>query len=190
MRKVIGVDEVGRGAWAGPLVAGAISLTKPVEGLKDSKKLSRKQREDLGKIIQEQADFIGLGWVTPSEIDDNGLSNAMTLACERAVKKASKNSKIIIDGNVNYLLEVHPRAECLVNADETEPAVSAASIIAKVARDKYMEEIAKKYPNYNFAKNVGYGTKVHIKALEKHGLTPIHRWSFKPIKKLIDTYEV
>ena len=186
---IIGVDEVGRGAWAGPLVVGAVLLSKTIDGLKDSKKLTRKQTEDLEKQIQDHAEFIGLGWVSAVEIDDNGLTKAMKMACERATEGAPKDAKIIIDGNINYLLQVRPLAETLVDGDEKEPAISAASIVAKVARDRYMADKSKEFPNFGFEKHVGYGTKQHMDALKEHGLTPIHRWSFKPIKKLTDTYE-
>lgn len=185
---MIGVDEVGRGAWAGPLVVGAVLLGQEITGLADSKTLSKTSRQDLAKKITANAKFVGLGWVSPSEVDDLGLTKATTLACERVLEGAPKNIEIIIDGSFNYLPDIK-LAKPMVNADESIPAVSAASIVAKVARDKYMEEQAKIYPEYGFEAHVGYGTKRHHEAIKKYGLTPLHRWSFKPIKDIMDNYE-
>ncbi len=191
MQKVIGVDEVGRGAWAGPLVVGAVLLGQKIHGLKDSKKLTKSQREDLAKIINSTAEFVGLGWVSASEVDDLGLTKATTLACQRALKKAPKGIKILIDGNFNYLSgdKIHQQVECVVNGDAGVAEISAASIVAKVARDEYMSNQGKLYPNYGFEKNVGYGTSQHLASIREKGLTPLHRWSFKPIKDIMDTYE-
>lgn len=188
MLRIIGVDEVGRGAWAGPLVVGAVLLTKDIEGLKDSKKLSKKQREDLNKIILERAEFVGLGWVSASEVDDLGLTKATTLACERALENAPKNVEIIIDGSFNYLPD-NKSVSTLINADDIMPSVSAGSIVAKVARDKFMKDQVRLYPDYGLETHVGYGTKKHSEAIKKSGLTPLHRWSFKPIKGIMDNCE-
>jgi ribonuclease HII len=182
---IVGIDEVGRGCWAGPLVAGAVLLTQDVPGLKDSKKLTKVQREALAIAVRESGAQIGLGWVTAAEVDEFGLTKAVRLAMQRALEKidASK-ARVIIDGNLNFLAHL-PNTEALIKADDSVPAVSAASIVAKVARDNYMMELAEQYPDYNFDKHVGYGTAAHIAALQQFGVTPEHRKSYKPIKALL-----
>lgn len=188
----VGIDEVGRGCWAGPLVAGAVILREPIEGLRDSKKLSKKRREVLALEIYEKA-FVGLGWVRPAEIDEIGLTKAVQLAMLRAVKdlhsKTIVYDEIIIDGNFNFFANVQglhtASVQTMIRADDTVPAVSAASIAAKVARDNYMIKEALSYPDYKFEVNVGYGTAAHIGALKQRGVTDIHRKSFKPIARLL-----
>lgn len=191
---IVGIDEVGRGCWAGPLVAGAVALDKPIEGLRDSKKLSKKQREKLAPLIHEQALAVGIGWVTPEELDISGITMAVKMAMERALVQLRANygeeremfHAVIVDGNINYLPD-EPLAEAVVKADDTVPAVSAASIVAKVARDQYMEQMALTHPAYGFERHVGYGTAAHIAALAAHGVTPLHRLSFAPIRKIVET---
>ncbi len=183
--QIIGIDEVGRGCWAGPLVAGAVLLAGPIAGLKDSKKLSKLQRQKLALIIEAEAEAIGLGWVSPAELDDIGLTAAVQLAMERALTNIrSVYDEIIIDGNINFMAG-NPKASALVRADDLVPAVSAASIVAKVARDAYMAELAQAYPDYGFAAHVGYGTAVHLAALKTFGVTEHHRKSFKPVAALL-----
>jgi ribonuclease HII len=185
MKAILGIDEVGRGPWAGPLVMGAVVLGEAkIEGLNDSKKLSAKKRAELSCEIYEKAAAVGLGFVSASELDKVGLSAALKLAARRAVKQIeTKYTEIIIDGTINFLsgtpLENH--VSTLIKADGLIPEVSAASIIAKVARDNYMIKLAEKYPKYGFDKHVGYGTAAHKKALENYGKTPEHRNSFKPV---------
>ncbi len=182
---IVGIDEVGRGCWAGPLVAGAVVLSKPTKGLRDSKQLSKAQREKLSLIIENEALAISLGWVTPSEIDELGLTESVRLAMHRALKEIRVNyDQIIIDGNFNYL-NGNPKAVAMVKADSKIPAVSAASIVAKVARDRYMTEVAKQYPVYGFDRHVGYGTALHVEKLRLHGVSEVHRKSFKPIADLL-----
>lgn len=175
---MIGIDEVGRGAWAGPLLVCAARLRSPVDGLTDSKLLSAKKREYFAEIIKKQAD-IGYGWVLASEIDDIGLSAALRLATARAITEIAPmaSEEIIIDGTVNFAPSYNVKT--IIKADLTVPAVSAASIVAKVARDAHMAELAKKYPNYSFEKHVGYGTVLHKAAIKEFGYTPEHRRSFK-----------
>lgn len=190
----VGIDEVGRGCWAGPLVAGAVVLNSNVDGLRDSKKLTKKRRESLTVTIKENG-LVGLGWVWPAEIDEWGLTKAVKYAMLRAVKdlhsKCDAYDEIIIDGGYNFFTDVEgfrcdsSKITAIVRADGTVPAVSAASIVAKVARDKYMAEISKEYPEYSFDKNVGYGAPKHIEALKIHGATDIHRRSYKPIMALL-----
>ncbi len=184
---IVGVDEVGRGCWAGPLVAGAVALHKPINGLADSKAMRKKQRQILAATIRIEAAGIGLGWVTSEEIDEVGLSAAVKLAMHRAVNQiALVFDELIIDGNINYFPE-DPRANAIVKADAIVPAVSAASIIAKVARDSWMtQEATKQFPQYGFDKHVGYGTALHRNALRLHGACSLHRRSFKPIQALLE----
>ncbi|MBR3595020.1 ribonuclease HII [Candidatus Saccharibacteria bacterium] len=195
---ILGIDEVGRGPWAGPLVIGACILPKDeagnypdwVEPLTDSKKLSEKKREAYSKIILENALATGLGWVTSAEIDSLGLSESLRLATRRAVEEIKIQkvpfTEIIIDGTINFLagtsLEYH--VTNLKKADLLIKEVSAASIIAKVARDNYMKEISSRFPEYGFEKHVGYGTKLHSEMLAKHGPCPEHRLSFRPVATL------
>lgn len=205
---ILGIDEVGRGPWAGPLVLGACILPARFDGnnrplpeqawqdnLTDSKKLTAKKRELLSEEIYQKAIATGLGWVFANELDKIGLSNALKTAAFRAVENLSANdsdepvdffSEIIIDGTQNFLkgTEYEDKVTVLKKADFLIKEVSAASIIAKVARDNYMIKLAEKYPDYGFEKHVGYGTKVHKEALEKFGPCPEHRFSFRPVAKI------
>jgi ribonuclease HII len=185
MKIILGIDEVGRGPWAGPLVIGAVVLGEiEIDGLNDSKKLTAKKREELSREIHKKAAGIGLGFVSSAELDDIGLSKALRLATRRAVEQIdTKYTEIIIDGTINFLsgTPLEKYVSTLIKADGLIPEVSAASIVAKVARDKYMTELAEKYPEYGFEKHVGYGTAAHKKALEMFGKTPEHRNSFKPV---------
>jgi ribonuclease HII len=181
----VGIDEVGRGCWAGPLVAGAVILEGLIPGVRDSKKLTKRQREKLAAIILHQASSCGLGWVWPEELDAVGLTEAVRLAMQRALAEVSiAYEAIIIDGNLNFLSD-NPKSLAVVKADDSVPAVSAASIIAKVARDNYMREMSVKYPEYGFDKHVGYGTNGHLQMLKLYGVSDIHRKSFRPIQALL-----
>jgi ribonuclease HII len=182
----VGVDEVGRGCWAGPLVACAVILDKPVNGLKDSKLLTKKQRIEYCGKIKKAALYLGVGWVEPKEIDELGLSEATSLAMQRAIEKLDIDyDEIIVDGNINYL-KAYPKSRAVIKADNTVPCVSAASIVAKVERDSFMENIASEYPMYSFELHVGYGTKLHLDMLKLHGVSKIHRLSYKPIKLILN----
>lgn len=185
----VGIDEVGRGPWAGPLVVGAVLLgDATIEGLTDSKKLSKARREALAAQIIEQAAAYGIGWVEPAEIDGIGLSEALKLATRRALEQITvPYHEIIIDGTVNFLADTGkgPYVTTMKKADLLISSVSAASIIAKVARDDYMAEQAEVYPAYGFEDHVGYGTTKHRLALNMHGITPLHRRSFAPIAAII-----
>lgn len=184
---ILGIDEVGRGPWAGPLVIGAVVLGGvTIEGLTDSKKLSKKRREELDVIIRQQATGFGLGWVTASEIDEIGLVAALRLATIRAVEQIKvPYHEIIIDGTVNFLKDTNKGrfVTTMKKADLLVPSVSAASVIAKVARDAYMTLRDQEYPGYGFKSHVGYGTVAHIEAINRLGVTPFHRLSFAPLKK-------
>ncbi len=187
---IIGIDEVGRGCWAGPLVAGAVVLHSHVAGLDDSKKLTKLSRTRLATQISENAD-IGLGWVTPAEVDNLGLTAAVGLAMQRAFEQLSgihgnfdSGTEVIIDGNYNFLPHIS-NSQAIIRADGTVPAVSAASIVAKVARDTFMQQLPAKYDLWQFANHVGYGTALHQKLLYQHGVSDIHRRSYKPIQRLL-----
>jgi ribonuclease HII len=177
---IVGIDEVGRGCLAGPVVAGAVILGKDISGLKDSKLLSRSKREYLSPIICSSSKAWAIGWASNTEIDSFGLTEAVRLAMRRALKQIEINYEaIIIDGNYNFLRE-NSLSKAVIKADQTVPAVSAASIIAKVERDKYMRNLSPKFPNYGFEKNVGYGTALHLEQLKLKGVCSLHRLSFKP----------
>ena len=190
---ILGIDEVGRGPLAGPLVVGAVILPEDekewYKELRDSKKLSPKKRERLDSLIRTDA-TVGLGWATNIEIDDVGISEALHLATRRAVKEVQKQrtpfSQIIIDGKVNFLKNtaLARYVSTVVKADDLIREVSAASIVAKVARDKYMVGLAEKYPEYGFEKHMGYGTVKHRQAIAEKGICPEHRCSFEPCKSM------
>lgn len=180
---IVGIDEVGRGAWAGPLVVGAVLLGgSSIEGLTDSKLLSKKERERLDGEIRRLARGIGLGWVSAHQIDQIGLSEALKLASRRALAHIHHEyQEIIIDGTIRLIDD--PRVTLMKKADLLVPSVSAASIVAKVARDNYMNHLDGIFPGYAFKGHVGYGTAAHRKAIDEIGVTPIHRLSFAPLKK-------
>lgn len=183
---MIGIDEVGRGAWAGPLLVVAAQEIKPIElRLRDSKKLSKKQREGFKEKLRQFCNF-GEGWVEANEIDEHGLAGAMRLGVKRALENLDiqEDEEIIMDGNVNYCPDSYKNVKCVIKADDMYPAVSAASIYAKVTRDDYMAKL-KLSDDYNFATNVGYGTSKHRQAIVDNGVTEHHRKSFKPIAELL-----
>lgn len=184
---MIGIDEVGRGSWAGPLLVVAARQTKGLpNGLRDSKKITKKHRENLLVDIKNTCE-LGEGWVEPTEIDTLGLTDAMKLAVSRALAAidAKSDEEIIMDGTINYCGGAFVNVQCIARADDIYPIVSAASIYAKVTRDIHMSELSKQYPDYGFEKHVGYGTKLHIDALKKLGICDLHRLSYKPIKALL-----
>ncbi len=183
---IAGVDEVGRGPLAGPVVAAAVILDpkQPIEGLTDSKKLTEKRREALAIEIREKALAWSLGRAEVSEIDEINILWASMLAMKRAVEGLSVAPEFVkIDGN--RCPDLPYPMEAIVKGDLTEAEISAASIIAKVARDNEMMEMDIKYPGYGFAKHKGYPTKQHREALIKQGASPIHRLSFKPVQTII-----
>jgi ribonuclease HII len=185
---IVGIDEVGRGPWAGPLVMAAVVLGETtIGGLTDSKKLTKKRRQELAEQIQESAAAYGIGWVEAAELDQIGLSAALTLACRRALEQIDvPYHEIIIDGTVNFLRDTGKGkyVTTMKKADLLIASVSAASILAKVARDDFMATLDESFPEYGFSSHVGYGTAKHKSAVERHGLTPQHRRSFAPIRVL------
>ena len=182
---ICGVDEAGRGPLCGPVVAGAVILKKDefIEGINDSKKLSEKKREKLFDEIKEKAIAVGVGIVYQEEIDEINILNATKKAMKMAVENLEvKPDFVLIDGNQNVKLEM--KSEPVVKGDALSISIAAASIIAKVTRDRMLIEDDKKYPEYGFAKHKGYGTKAHIEAIKKYGLCPLHRKTF--CKKFVE----
>jgi ribonuclease HII len=183
---VAGVDEVGRGPLAGPVVAAAVILDpeRPIDGLADSKKLSERRREALDQAIRERALCWALGRAEPVEIDRINILQASLLAMQRAVAVLTTQPGLaLVDGNRAPQLACQVRT--IVGGDASEPSISAASIIAKVARDREMVELDARYPGYGLAKHKGYPTKQHMEALQALGVSEIHRRSFAPVQRLL-----
>lgn len=181
---VAGVDEAGRGPWAGPVVAAAVILDarRPIAGLDDSKRLSERQRERLYDAIMAQALCCSVAQASAQEIDAMNILQATLLAMQRAVQGLRLRPVLVqVDGNRLPLLPV--RAEALVGGDALVPAISAASILAKVTRDRWCRELDQRYPAYGFARHKGYGTAQHQEALQRHGPCEAHRMSFGPVSR-------
>ncbi len=189
-----GIDEVGRGCWAGPLVASAFRLYEDIKitALKDSKQLSKERREEVFAILSKARDegkcAFGVGISQVAEIDDMGVIRANNLAFVRALEEmdASTTSQkrsalkfLLVDGRDKLILPLPHKT--VIKGDEKIKIIACASIIAKVTRDKMMSDLALKYPNYGFELHKGYGTEQHQKALNEHGITPIHRRHYKPV---------
>lgn len=184
---VAGVDEVGRGPLAGPVIAAAVILDpeQPISGLTDSKKLSEKKRESLALEIKTKALAWSIARAEVEEIDQINILQASLLAMQRAINSLDKLPDLcLVDGN--KAPKVNIPVTTIVKGDLTEPAISAASIIAKVARDNEMVEMDMQFPEYGFAKHKGYPTKAHREAIELHGITPIHRRSFSPVQRQLE----
>ncbi len=176
---VCGIDEVGRGPLAGPVVAGAVILPKDCDILyiNDSKKLSEKKREELYDIIMDKALAVGLGHASPERIDEINILQATYEAMREAIKNLAVSPDILLNDAVT-IPEVAIKQIPIIKGDAKSISIGAASIIAKVTRDKLMVEYDEVFPEYGFASNKGYGSEAHIKALKKYGPTPIHRRSF------------
>ncbi|MDO6562616.1 ribonuclease HII [Amphritea sp. 1_MG-2023] len=186
-RLVAGVDEVGRGPLIGNVVAAAVILdpSRPIDGLTDSKKLSEKKREALFPLIQSRALAWSIAWATPDEIDQLNILQATMLAMTRAVQGLSIYPELaLIDGN-RCPTDLPCAAQAIVKGDLKEPAISAASILAKVYRDREMVMLDQRHPDYGFAKHKGYPTALHMEKLRLLGPLPEHRRSFKPVAKLL-----
>ncbi len=184
-----GIDEAGRGPLAGPVVAACVGCfsdfkikNKILENVQDSKKLTAKKREELFNIIKEEIENIGIGICDNQTIDRINILQASFLAMKKAISGLKEKPHfILLDGrflipNCSY------QQKSIIKGDAKVFSIAAASIIAKVTRDRIMEEMHKKYPNYGFNKHKGYGTKIHLEALRKHGPCPIHRVSFKGVQ--------
>jgi len=183
---IAGVDEVGRGCLAGPVVAAAVILdaSKPISGLADSKTLTANQREFLAQQIHQHALALAFGRAEADEIDVINILQASLLAMQRAVENLPINpDKVLVDGK--YCPKLTCEVEAIIKGDQTIAAISAASIIAKVARDQEMRIIDATYPGYGFKSHKGYPTKVHRQALQTLGITPIHRKTFAPVRKAL-----
>lgn len=182
---ICGVDEVGRGPLVGPVVASAVILPKNyyIEGLTDSKKLSKKKRESFFEIINKDALAIGIGVVDNKKIDEINILEASRLAMKIAVNNLKIKPDVILTDAMK--LDIGIPEEDIIKGDLKSITISAASIIAKVTRDKMMEELHKKYPMYNFIKNNGYPTKEHVEAIKKYGIIEEHRKTFNPIRDII-----
>jgi len=183
-----GIDEVGRGPLAGPVVVAAVIFDNDtiIEGVNDSKQLNEKKREELSKIIKEKCLAYSFGIVEQNEIDRINILQATLKAMKQAVDKLNiKPDLILIDGNKSF--NTKTSVETIVKGDSKSFSIAAASIIAKVKRDAMMKKAAHKYPNYFWEKNKGYGTKQHIEAIKKYGTTPLHRKTF--LKKILRVEE-
>ena len=187
---VCGVDEAGRGPLAGAVVAGAVVLDpeNPIDGLKDSKKLSAARREFLFEQIQLKAKAWGIGEASPAEIDEINILQATMLAMHRAIEDLTTRlgvwpNKALIDGN--RCPELPILAEAIVKGDTKEPAISAASILAKVTRDHQMMDLHELHPQYGFAQHMGYPTEAHLAALKEFGACDQHRRSFSPVRNVL-----
>ena len=179
MQVIAGVDEVGRGCLAGPVVASAVILKKNILGLDDSKKLSPKKRQELAESIIENS-YFSYGLASQQEIDDINILQASLLAMKRAILNLTvKPDKVLVDGTHKPNIELP--VQTIIGGDSLIAEISAASIIAKVYRDNLMKEIDSNYPNYGFAKHKGYGTKFHLEAIKLHGPCSIHRKTFKGV---------
>lgn len=183
---VAGVDEVGRGPLAGPVVAAAVILPARcvIDGLRDSKKLSAARREDIAVEIRRRALTWSVQWAEVEEIDALNILNASMLAMQRAVNSLLLQPFVVkVDGNRAPGLRC--RVETIIGGDDLEPAICAASVLAKVYRDALMRRMDRVYPGYGFARHKGYGTRLHLQALEERGATELHRKSFFPVRKVL-----
>ena len=176
---ICGIDEVGRGPFAGPVVAGAVILPKdhPILYLNDSKKLSEKMREELYEVILKEAVATGIGMASPARIDEINILQATYEAMRMAISNLSVQPDLLLNDAVT-IPEIEIMQIPIIKGDAKSVSIAAASILAKVTRDRLMVEYEKVFPGYDFASNKGYGTKAHIEGLKKLGPTPIHRMSF------------
>ena len=180
---VSGIDEAGRGPLAGPVVAAAVILPKDIfiDGVNDSKKLTEKKRNVLFEEIKQKAFSYGIGIVDAKKIDEINILQATFLAMRKALEQLSvKPDLVLVDGN-HIIPNLQNKQQAIVSGDAKSACIACASILAKVTRDNMMYEYAKQYPQYNFQKHKGYGTKAHLEAITKYGPCPIHRMTFAPL---------
>lgn len=192
----VGIDEAGRGPWAGPVAAGAVVILdrnlnpELLAGLDDSKKLSSKKREKLYNLLSDEEKSgkvsIGIGLASAQEIDEMNILQATFLAMKRAVENLKvKPEFALVDGNQKPK-NLPCSVQTVVKGDGKSMSIAAASIAAKVYRDRLMTALAEKYPYYGFEKNAGYGTALHIQGLKEHGATPEHRFSYRPVREIVE----
>ena len=183
---IAGIDEVGRGPLAGPVVAAAVILPPgcKIKGLNDSKKIPKKKHQDIYQAVMDKALAVGIGLMDNEIIDQVNIYEATKLAMKEALSKLRlKSDYLLIDA---MKLDVDIPQESIIKGDANSLSIAAASIVAKVTRDKLMADYDKEYPGYDFAQNAGYGTKSHLQGLERHGVTPIHRKTFEPVKSMCE----
>ena len=183
---IAGIDEVGRGPLAGPVVAAAVILPPgcKIKGLNDSKKIPKKKHQEIYQTVMNKALAVGVGLIDNEIIDQVNIYEATKLAMKEALSKLSlKPDYLLIDA---MKLDVDIPQESIIKGDANSLSIAAASIVAKVTRDKLMADYDKEYPDYDFAKNAGYGTKSHLQGLERNGVTPIHRKTFEPVKSMCE----
>ena len=184
-----GIDEVGRGPLVGPVVAACVilPLNYQLEGLTDSKKLSEKKREQFYEILKKEALSIGVGIVSAEKIDEVNIYEATKLAMQDAIKNcALKPEYLLIDA---MKLDTSIPSNSIIKGDSKSLSIAAASVIAKVTRDRMLDELHEKFPMYDFKKNKGYPTKKHLEAIEEYGILPEHRRSYGPVKNYIETHK-
>ena len=183
---IAGIDEVGRGPLAGPVVAAAVILPPgcKIKGLNDSKKIPKKKHQEIYQAVLDKALAVGIGLMDNDIIDKVNIYEATKLAMKEALSKLRlKPDYLLIDA---IKLDVEIPQESIIKGDANSLSIAAASIVAKVTRDKLMADYDKEFPGYDFAQNAGYGTKSHLQGLERHGVTPIHRKTFEPIKSMYE----
>ena len=182
---IAGTDEAGRGPLAGPVVAAAVILPKGliITGVNDSKQLTEKKREELFDLINEKALAVGVCFIDNNKIDEINILEASRLAMMEAIKKLKIRPEYVLSDAMPMNIDIPVKP--IIKGDALSESIAAASIIAKVSRDRFMDEMDLKYPNYGFKKHKGYPTKDHIEAIKKYGITPIHRKTFKPIKTML-----
>lgn len=185
-QRIAGIDEVGRGPLAGPVVAAAVILPSgcKIKGLNDSKKIPKKKHQEIYQAVMDKALAVGIGLMDSEIIDQVNIYEATKLAMKEALSKLSlKPDYLLIDA---MKLDVEIPQESIIKGDANSLSIAAASILAKVTRDKLMADYDKEFPGYDFAKNAGYGTKSHLQGLERNGVTPIHRKTFEPVKSMCE----
>lgn len=184
---IVGVDEAGRGPLAGSVIAAAVILNPnvPIDGLRDSKKITAKRREELFQQIRQYSIAWAIGRASVREIDELNILQASLLAMKRAVMNLKQvPARILIDGT--HAPKLPYPCECIIGGDDVFPEISAASIVAKVVRDRLMLRLHDQYPQYGFAQHKGYGTKLHLEGLKKWGASPAHRRSFAPVRECLN----